>query len=126
MGNVVKKLESGGTRKILLTERGSAFGYNALVVDFRSLPQMAALGYPVVFDGTHSVQIPGGLGTASGGQREYVPYLVRAAAAVGIDALFLEIHDRPDEALSDGPNVLPVEALGPLLDEVIAIRAAVG
>ncbi len=125
MANVVKKLEAGGNRRILLTERGSAFGYNALVVDFRSLPQMAELGYPVVFDGTHSVQIPGGLGTASGGQREFVPPLARAAAAVGIDALFLEIHDRPDEALSDGPNVLPVEALGPLLDDVLAIRAAV-
>jgi 2-dehydro-3-deoxyphosphooctonate aldolase (KDO 8-P synthase) len=124
MGNVVRKLEAGGTERILVTERGTTFGYNTLVVDFRSLPQLADLGYPVVFDGTHSVQMPGGLGTASGGQREYVPHLVRAAAAVGVQALFLEVHADPSNALSDGPNQLPTEALGPVLDQVLAVREA--
>jgi 2-dehydro-3-deoxyphosphooctonate aldolase (KDO 8-P synthase) len=125
MGNVVRKLEESGTRKILLTERGTTFGYNTLVVDYRSLPQMAALGYPVVFDATHSVQMPGGLGTASGGQREYIPHLARAAVAVGIDALFVEVHDDPDRAPSDGPNMLRVERLGDLIAQLLAIRAAV-
>jgi 2-dehydro-3-deoxyphosphooctonate aldolase (KDO 8-P synthase) len=126
MRNVVAKLEGAGTDRILLTERGTTFGYNTLVVDYRSLPQMAALGYPVVFDATHSVQMPGGLGTASGGQREYVPTLARAAVAVGVDALFVEVHSSPDTAPSDGPNMLPLDQLDGLLEQVLAIRSAVG
>lgn len=123
MGNVVRKLEEGGAERILLTERGTSFGYNDLVVDFRGLPQLRALGHPVVFDATHSVQQPGGLGTSSGGQRQYVPYLARAAAAVGIDGLFVEVHENPDAAPSDGPNMLRPEEFERLLDEVIAVRA---
>lgn len=122
MKNVVKKLESGGAENILLTERGTSFGYNALVVDFRSLPQMRALGYPVVFDATHSVQMPGGQGNKSGGQREFVPYLAKAAAAVGIDALFMEIHENPDEALSDGPNMIPLANLENVLKQILSVR----
>jgi 2-dehydro-3-deoxyphosphooctonate aldolase (KDO 8-P synthase) len=124
MGNVVRKLEAAGAERILLTERGTTFGYNDLVVDFRGLPQLRELGYPVVFDVTHSVQQPGGLGTASGGLREYVPYLARAAAAVGIDALFVEVHDDPDSAPSDGPNMITPDMLNRLLGEVIAVREA--
>jgi 2-dehydro-3-deoxyphosphooctonate aldolase (KDO 8-P synthase) len=118
MGYVVEKLEAGGAAQILLTERGSSFGYNALVVDFRSLPQLRGLGHPVVFDATHSVQAPGGAGSSSGGQREYVPYLSRAAAAVGIDALFLEVHPDPDRAPSDGPNMVRLDSLRGLLEGV--------
>jgi 2-dehydro-3-deoxyphosphooctonate aldolase (KDO 8-P synthase) len=124
MANVVKKLETGGARRILLTERGTTFGYHNLVVDFRSLPQLRALGWPVVFDATHSVQMPGGLGTRSGGQRDYAPYLARAAVAVGIDALFVEVHEEPDSAPSDGPNMLRLESLGPLLDDLLALHSA--
>jgi 2-dehydro-3-deoxyphosphooctonate aldolase (KDO 8-P synthase) len=124
MKNVVKKLESSGTQNILLTERGTSFGYNTLVVDFRSLPQMRALGYPVVFDATHSVQMPGGQGTQSGGQREFVPYLARAATAIGVDALFMEVHENPDVALSDGPNMVPLAQLESLLKQLITIRKA--
>jgi len=124
MRHVVAKLEAGGARSILLTERGSSFGYNTLVVDFRSLPQMRALGYPVVFDATHSVQMPGGAGDKSGGQREFVPYLARAAAAVGCDAVFMEIHEDPDNAPSDGPNMLPLSQLEATLRQVLAVRAA--
>jgi 2-dehydro-3-deoxyphosphooctonate aldolase (KDO 8-P synthase) len=122
----VAKVESTGNHRILLTERGSTFGYNNLVVDFRSLPQLAAHGYPVVFDATHSVQMPGALGASSGGQREYVPHLARAAVATGVDALFMEIHDDPDRALSDGPNMVPLAELEPLLIELLAIRRATG
>jgi 2-dehydro-3-deoxyphosphooctonate aldolase (KDO 8-P synthase) len=122
MKSVVRKLESSGAKNILLTERGSSFGYNALVVDFRSLPQMRQLGYPVVFDATHSVQMPGGQGDKSGGQREFVPYLARAAAAVGIDALFMEIHENPDQALSDGPNMVPLAQLEAVLQPVLDIH----
>ncbi|MBD2338960.1 3-deoxy-8-phosphooctulonate synthase [Calothrix sp. FACHB-156] len=122
MKNVVKKLEVGGAKNILLTERGTSFGYNTLVVDFRSLPQMRELGYPIVFDSTHSVQMPGGQGDKSGGQRHFVPYLARAAAAVGIDALFMEIHENPDAALSDGPNMIPLAHLEAVLKQVIDIR----
>jgi 2-dehydro-3-deoxyphosphooctonate aldolase (KDO 8-P synthase) len=119
MRYVVEKLEAGGAAgRILLTERGTSFGYNALVVDFRSLPQMRGLGHPVVFDATHSVQSPGGAGPSSGGQREYVPYLSRAAAAVGIDALFLEVHPDPDRAPSDGPNMVRLDSLRGLLEGV--------
>lgn len=124
MENVVKKLESGGATNILLTERGSSFGYNTLVVDFRSLSQMREFGHPVVFDATHSVQMPGGKGTQSGGQREFVPYLARAAAAVGIDALFMEIHENPDIAKSDGPNMVPLAHLEDVLRQVLSVRSA--
>lgn len=124
MEHVVGKLRAGGADRILLTERGTTFGYNTLVVDFRSLPQMRALGHPVVFDATHSVQAPGGLGGASGGQREFVPHLSRAAAAVGIDALFLEVHPDPDNAPSDGPNMVPLAAVELLVAEVASVRAA--
>ena len=122
MKNVVKKLEASGATNILLTERGTSFGYNTLVVDFRSLPQMRELGYPVVFDATHSVQMPGGKGDKSGGQRQFVPHMARAAAAVGIDALFMEIHENPDEALSDGPNMVPLANLEAVLKQILSVR----
>ena len=125
MKNVVSKLEHAGAKNILLTERGTSFGYNALVVDFRSLPQRRELGYPVVFDATHSVQMPGGKGDKTGGQREFVPYLARAAAAVGIDALFMEIHENPDIAPSDGPNMIPLEKLETILRQVVNVRASI-
>lgn len=125
MKNVVRKLETSGARNILLTERGTSFGYNALVVDYRSLPQMRAFGYPIVFDATHSVQMPGGQGDKSGGQRHFVPTLARAAAAVGIDALFMEIHADPDNAPSDGPNMIPLDQLEAVLKPILQIRAAV-
>jgi 2-dehydro-3-deoxyphosphooctonate aldolase (KDO 8-P synthase) len=121
MKNVVTKMEESGNDKILLTERGSTFGYNNLVVDMRSLPTMREFDFPVVFDATHSVQIPGGLGTSSGGKREFVPYLARAAAAVGIDALFLEVHPDPDRALSDGPNMIKLDALEEFLKPIVEI-----
>jgi 2-dehydro-3-deoxyphosphooctonate aldolase (KDO 8-P synthase) len=124
MRNVVAKLEAGGADRILLTERGTTFGYNNLVVDFRSLPQLRAFGYPIVFDATHSVQQPGGLGNASGGQREYVPHLARAAAAVGIDALFVEVHEDPDSAPSDGPNMVTPDMFDRLLADVVKVREA--
>ncbi|MEM7712015.1 MAG: 3-deoxy-8-phosphooctulonate synthase [Cyanobacteria bacterium P01_A01_bin.68] len=124
MKNVVKKLEAAGAKNILLTERGTSFGYNTLVVDFRSFPQMRELGYPVVFDATHSVQMPGGQGNKSGGQREFVPYLARAAAAVGIDALFMEVHENPDMALSDGPNMVPLAQLETVLKGIVSVRSA--
>ena len=132
MGNIVEKLRSTQTEAILLTERGTTFGYNNLVVDFRSLQIMREFGYPVVFDATHSVQLPGGEGTRSGGERKYVPALARAAVAAGIDALFMEIHENPDRALkdgrplSDGPNMLRLDDLPRLLAEITAIRAALG
>ena len=125
MKNVVNKLESCGHNRIMLTERGTSFGYNTLVVDFRSLPQMRALGYPVVFDATHSVQMPGGQGNKSGGQREFVPYLARAAAAIGMDALFMEIHEDPDRALSDGPNMIPLTQLETVLRSILNVRNSV-
>ena len=121
MKNVVKKLEESGTRKILLTDRGTSFGYNNLVVDFRGLPIMHSFGYPVIFDGTHSVQLPGGAGNTSSGQREFIKYLTRAAAAVGIDGLFLEVHDKPEEALSDGANMVRLDKLEELLKNVLAV-----
>jgi 2-dehydro-3-deoxyphosphooctonate aldolase (KDO 8-P synthase) len=120
MAQVARKLEHLGARRILLGERGTSFGYNTLVSDFRSLPQMAATGWPVVFDATHSVQQPGGLGGASGGQREFVPVLARAALAVGVAALFMETHPDPDRAPSDGPNMLPLAELPALLDVLVA------
>lgn len=126
MGNVVKKLEASGTVRILLTERGSSFGYNNLVVDMRSLPIMRRLGYPVVFDATHSVQLPGGAGTCSSGQREFVAPLACAAAAAGCDGFFMEVHPDPDVALSDGPNMVPLGQLKKLLDRLIRICQAAG
>lgn len=124
MKNVVRKLETGGARNILLTERGTSFGYNTLVVDFRSLPQMRELGYPIVFDATHSVQMPGGQGDKSGGQRQFVPVLARAATAIGIDALFMEVHENPEVALSDGPNMVPLAQLEAVLKQILSIRSA--
>ncbi len=121
MKNVIGKLEAAGNQNILLTERGSSFGYNTLVTDMRGLAIMRELGYPVVMDATHSVQIPGGQGTSSGGQSQYVPHMARAAAAVGIDALFLEVHDDPSKALSDGPNMVRLDQLEALLRDVLAI-----
>lgn len=121
MKNVVAKAEEAGNNNIMLTERGASFGYNNLVTDMRALPIMRDIGYPVVMDATHSVQIPGGQGTTSGGQSQYVPHMARAAAAVGIDALFLEVHDNPAEALSDGPNMVRIDALEALLKDVLAI-----
>lgn len=115
MKNVVEKVKETGNTKILLTERGVSFGYNTLVVDMRSLPIMRGFGTPVIFDGTHSVQQPGGQGTTTGGQREYVPVLTRAAVAAGVDGIFLEVHDRPEEACSDGPNMVPLSQLEKLL-----------
>ena len=115
MEQVVKKAVSMGNRSILLTERGTSFGYNNLVVDMRSMAVMKGFGYPVVFDATHSVQLPGGRGASSGGQREFVAPLARAAIAAGADGIFLEIHSNPDAALSDGPNSLPLEQVEPLL-----------
>ena len=121
MKNVISKLEAAGNYDILLTERGSSFGYNTLVTDMRGLAIMRELGYPVVMDATHSVQIPGGKGTSSGGQSQYVPHMARAAAAVGVDALFLEVHDDPSKALSDGPNMVRLDQLEALLTDVLAI-----
>ncbi len=121
MRNVVDKLHECGCEDMLLTERGASFGYHNLVVDMRSFPIMRSFGCPVVFDGTHSVQLPGGGGTVSSGNREYVPYLVRAAVGAGCDALFLEVHDNPEEALSDGANMVYLDKLEELLTEALAI-----
>lgn len=121
MKNVVEKLEQSGNENILLTERGFTFGYNNLVVDMRSLALMREFGYPVVFDATHSLQLPGGLGKASGGQRDLVPSLVRGAVAVGCDVLFMEVHPDPDNAPSDGPNMLKLENLPALLQQAMEL-----
>ncbi len=132
MANVIEKVRSTGNEGILLTERGTSFGYNNLVVDFRGLTIMRALGWPVVFDATHSVQLPGGLGLRSGGERQYVPQLARAAVAVGVDALFMEMHEDPDRTLpdgrplSDGPTMLRLDDLPRLLDELRAIESGLG
>ena len=132
MANVIEKVRSTGNEGILLTERGTSFGYNNLVVDFRGLTIMRALGWPVVFDATHSVQLPGGLGLRSGGERQYVAQLARAAVAVGVDALFMEMHEDPDRTLpdgrplSDGPNMLRLDDLPRLLDELRAIESGLG
>ncbi|HPG71374.1 MAG TPA: 3-deoxy-8-phosphooctulonate synthase [Syntrophales bacterium] len=115
MVNVVRKVEAAGNRNILITERGASFGYNNLVSDMRSIPILRGIGYPVVFDATHSVQLPGGAGEASGGERAMAVYLARAAAAVGVDALFLEVHPEPDRARCDGPNSLALDSLRDLL-----------
>lgn len=127
MKNAVAKVDATGNKRVMVTERGVSFGYNTLVVDFRSLPEMAAsAGVPVVFDGTHAVQQPGGQGTSSGGQREFVPHLSRAAVAVGIDALFLEVHPEPEKALSDAATMLALADLPALLRTLKAIESAVG
>ena len=120
MKNVAAKIASTGNQNILLCDRGTSFGYNTLVTDFRGLPEMASTGYPVVFDATHSVQQPGGNGATSGGQREYVPVLARAACAVGIHALFIESHQDPDNAPSDGPNMVPLNQMAALIDTLSA------
>jgi 2-dehydro-3-deoxyphosphooctonate aldolase (KDO 8-P synthase) len=123
MPNVADKIASTGNTRIMLCERGTSFGYNTLVSDFRGLPTMARTGYPVVFDATHSVQQPGGQGTTSGGQRAFAPVLARAALAVGVSALFLETHQDPDNAPSDGPNMVPVNRLAALLGQFHALDA---
>jgi 2-dehydro-3-deoxyphosphooctonate aldolase (KDO 8-P synthase) len=115
MGNVAEKIASTRNDAIMLCDRGTSFGYNTLVSDFRGLPTMAQTGYPVVFDATHSVQQPGGQGTTSGGQREFAPVLARAACAVGVSALFIETHQDPDTAPSDGPNMIPVDQMAGLI-----------
>ena len=122
---VVAKIESTGNQRILLTERGVSFGYNNLVVDMRSLPRMRKTGYPVVFDSTHAVQLPGGAGDSSDGEKEYVPYLMRAALAAGIDSLFMEVHDNPQVAKSDGANMIPLDKLEGILKQGLAIDNAV-
>ena len=121
MVNVTKKIEESGNKNILITERGASFGYNTLVSDMRSLPIMAKNGYPVVFDATHSVQQPGGMGDKSGGQREFVEYLARAAIAVGVAAVFMETHPDPDNAPSDGPNMVPLSKMSSLLNQLLQI-----
>ena len=121
MINVTKKIEDSGNKNILVTERGASFGYNTLVSDMRSLPIMAKNGYPVVFDATHSVQQPGGMGDKSGGQREFVEYLARAAIAVGVAAVFMETHPDPDNAPSDGPNMVPLSKIPSMLKQLVEI-----
>lgn len=121
MANVMNKVISGGNRNVLLTERGTSFGYNTLVSDFRALPQMAQTGAPVIFDATHSVAQPGGLGGASGGQREFAPVLARAAVAVGVAGLFIETHQDPDNAPSDGPNMIRLDDMPAVLEQLKAL-----
>lgn len=123
MGNVANKIASTGNQQIMLCERGTSFGYNTLVSDFRGLPTMAETGYPVIFDATHSVQQPGGQGAVSGGERQFVPVLARAACAVGVAGLFIETHQAPDQAPSDGPNMVPIEKLGGLIAHLRDIDA---
>lgn len=125
MRNVIAKIEEAGNHDIMLTERGTTFGYNNLVVDMTSLVEMRKFGYPVVFDATHSVQKPSGNGTSTGGNREMIPYLMRAALAVGIDGLFMEVHPDPDNAISDGPNQIKLDDIEPLLKQAIEVDNAV-
>lgn len=121
-GNIVKKLEGFGCEKLMLTERGASFGYNNLVVDMRSLPVMRSFGYPVVFDITHSLQLPGGLGEATGGQREFIPHLARAGVACGLDGIFMEVHDNPPAALSDATTQFELDKLESLLETLLIIH----
>jgi len=121
MANVIKKIEDSGNKNILITERGASFGYNTLVSDMRALPIMSKFGFPIVFDATHSVQQPGGMGEKSGGQREFVPYLAKAAIAVGVGAIFMETHEDPDNAPSDGPNMVPLNEIKNLLKKLSEI-----
>jgi 2-dehydro-3-deoxyphosphooctonate aldolase (KDO 8-P synthase) len=123
MKNVIAKVTGSGNPKVLVTERGTSFGYNTLVTDMRGLPTMAAMGAPVIFDATHSVQQPGGLGGASGGQREFVPILARAAVAVGVAGLFIETHEAPERAPSDGPNMIPLKDFPRLIEDLMAFDA---
>ncbi len=125
MKSVAEKIQQSGNTRIILTDRGCSFGYNNLVSDFRSLAVMRGLGYPVCFDASHSVQQPGGLGTASGGKREFIPLLARCGAAAGCDAIFMEVHSRPQDALSDGPNMLPLKDLEGLFVDLVAIDTVV-
>ena len=122
MKNVVEKMRGSGNERVLLTERGASFGYNSLVVDFRSFPIMQSFGCPVVFDVTHSLQLPGGQGQSSGGEPQYIPHLARAGVAAGVDGLFMEVHENPAKALSDGPNALNLSLLPALLEQLLEIR----
>ena len=122
--NIITKFKEAGSEDLILTERGVSFGYNNLVVDFRSLSIMRPMGYPIVFDATHSVQLPGGAGTSSSGQRQFVAPLARAAAAVGIDGIFMEVHPCPDEALCDGPNMVTVPEMVSIMEQVLAVDGA--
>ena len=125
MKNVLEKMEEAHNPNLALTERGASFGYHNLVVDMRSFPVMRSFGYPVIFDATHSVQLPGGNGSTTGGQRQFIPYLARAAAAAGVDGFFMEVHDNPPEGLSDSTNMLYLTSLEPLLKDLIAINKIV-
>lgn len=125
ISNVVAKITATGNQQILITERGTMFGYNNLVVDFRSIMIMRETGYPIIFDATHSIQLPGGAGKSSGGQREYAPLLARAAVAAGVDGIFMEVHKDPDQALCDGPNSLKLDDLESLLSQLLEIRKAI-
>lgn len=125
MQNVINKMEEAGNKNLAVTERGASFGYHNLVVDMRSFPIMRQMGYPVIYDATHSVQLPGGMGTSTGGQREFIPYLARAAAASGVDGFFMEVHDNPPEGLSDSSNMLYLSALEDVLKDLIAINEIV-
>jgi 2-dehydro-3-deoxyphosphooctonate aldolase (KDO 8-P synthase) len=125
MANAVNKIRASGNKNLMLCERGFALGYNNLVVDMRALPVMRSLGCPVIFDATHSVQLPGGSGGSSGGQREFIPPLARAAVAAGLDGIFMEVHPRPEKALCDGPNSMPLELVEPLLQKLLKIHAVV-
>jgi 2-dehydro-3-deoxyphosphooctonate aldolase (KDO 8-P synthase) len=124
MKNVVDKAREAGSDRFMLTERGSSFGYNNLVVDFRSFPIMRGFGCPVIFDVTHSLQLPGAQGQSSGGQPQYIPHMARAGVAAGLDGLFMEVHDNPAKALSDGPNALELSLLKPLLQQLVSLRQA--
>jgi 2-dehydro-3-deoxyphosphooctonate aldolase (KDO 8-P synthase) len=121
MKNVLNKIVDYGNNQVLLTERGTSFGYNTLVSDMRAIPQMSQFGYPIIFDATHSVQQPGGMGITSGGQREFVPVLARAAISIGVSGLFVEVHENPDKAPSDGPNMLKISELSALLSKLIQL-----
>jgi 2-dehydro-3-deoxyphosphooctonate aldolase (KDO 8-P synthase) len=125
MRHAVEKIRGAGGNRLLLVERGTCFGYNNLVVDMRSLPVLRSLGCPVVFDATHSVQLPGGAGAASSGQREFIAPLARAAVAAGVDGLFMEVHPNPDQALCDGPNSIPLDSVASLLRQILRVRQAV-
>ena len=125
MRHVVDKVTSTGNSQLLLTERGTMFGYNNLVVDFRSFQEMKKTGFPVIFDATHSIQLPGGAGKSSGGQRDFAPMLARAAVAAGVDGIFMEVHENPDQALCDGPNSLKLDGLEHLLSQLLEIRKAI-
>jgi 2-dehydro-3-deoxyphosphooctonate aldolase (KDO 8-P synthase) len=125
MGQVARKAAAAGGKKLLLTERGTTFGYNNLVVDMRSIPLLRAFGFPVIFDATHSVQLPGAGGDRSGGQREFAPVLARCAVAAGADGVFIETHPDPDRALSDGPNMIPLGQMSKLLAGLVKVRAAI-